>query len=555
VQKSPELTARERDVLAALCEPYLAAEDVAFTEPASIRDIAIELEVSEAAVKQHLLHLYDKFAIHGGTDRRRLNLANQAIRLGLVSRAEKDPLIAARAALAARSWDEAYKLFAAATITLAEDLEALGEAAVWTARHEESIAARLRAYAVRTSQGQQEAAALVALELTINYVVRQQLSVAGGWLAKARRHLEGVPLGRAHGHLAGIEGLFAVAGNKLDAALAAGDRAFELGKKLDDRDLLAYGLTFRGCVLARRGKREEAMALLDEAMACAASGELRPLTAGIVYCQTLCTCLDVFDYGRALEWSDAVEKTRASGGECGLPGDCRVHRATVLAQRGEWAVAEREAKTAFAEAETYDLAHSGIASREIGMVRLRWGDLDGAAAAFRRARELGAASEPGASLLLLARGEPAAALGTISAALAEAAGNPLRRAALLPAQVEIALESGALETARAAGTELSAIAHDNESAMLRAAALHAEGCLAAASGQSDQAVRNFREGLEAWRQVESPYEAARTRLKLAQALRICGQSRAADDELATAQAAFVRLGALPDARRATAAAR
>src|SRR6185295_14645813 len=133
---------------------------------------------------------------------------------------------------------------------------------------------------------------------------------------------------------AAMEGLFALATGKLEGAQDAGDRAYKLGKELSDPDLLAYGLTFRGCVLARRGKRDEAALLLDEAMASAASGELRPLTAGIVYCQTLSTCLNVFDYRRALEWSDAVEKTRARGGECGLPGDCRVHRAAVLSQRG-----------------------------------------------------------------------------------------------------------------------------------------------------------------------------------------------------------------------------
>jgi DNA-binding CsgD family transcriptional regulator len=79
----PELTRREREVLLVLCRTVLAGE--AFTEPASIREIAEVLVVSEAAVKQHLGHLYDKFGIHDGGERRRVRLANEALRRGAVT--------------------------------------------------------------------------------------------------------------------------------------------------------------------------------------------------------------------------------------------------------------------------------------------------------------------------------------------------------------------------------------------------------------------------------------------------------------------------------------
>src|SRR6266487_3265012 len=39
----------------------------------------------EAAVKQHLAHLYDKFGVHGGGERRRVRLANEALRRGAVT--------------------------------------------------------------------------------------------------------------------------------------------------------------------------------------------------------------------------------------------------------------------------------------------------------------------------------------------------------------------------------------------------------------------------------------------------------------------------------------
>ena len=73
-------------MLVVLCRPLLARD--LFTEPASTREIATELVVSEAAVKQHLANLYDKFGVGRGDDHRRARLANEALRRGVVSLAE-----------------------------------------------------------------------------------------------------------------------------------------------------------------------------------------------------------------------------------------------------------------------------------------------------------------------------------------------------------------------------------------------------------------------------------------------------------------------------------
>jgi len=78
---APELTRRELDVLIALCRPALS--DDAFVTPATAKEIAGDLVVSEAAIKQHLVRLYVKFRVPEGTNRR-ARLANQVIALGLV---------------------------------------------------------------------------------------------------------------------------------------------------------------------------------------------------------------------------------------------------------------------------------------------------------------------------------------------------------------------------------------------------------------------------------------------------------------------------------------
>jgi pSer/pThr/pTyr-binding forkhead associated (FHA) protein len=79
----PALTTRERDVLVSLCRPLLARD--MFTEPASTRAIAEELVITQAAVKQHLANLYDKFGVDAAEAHRRARLANEALRRGAVS--------------------------------------------------------------------------------------------------------------------------------------------------------------------------------------------------------------------------------------------------------------------------------------------------------------------------------------------------------------------------------------------------------------------------------------------------------------------------------------
>jgi hypothetical protein len=78
---APDLTRRELEVLQALCRPALNQE--AFVAPATAKEVADELVVTEAAVKQHLLRLYAKFRIAEGGNRRG-RLANEVIALGIV---------------------------------------------------------------------------------------------------------------------------------------------------------------------------------------------------------------------------------------------------------------------------------------------------------------------------------------------------------------------------------------------------------------------------------------------------------------------------------------
>jgi hypothetical protein len=550
----PDLTRRERDVLAALCGPVRSGD--VFAEPASVRQIARALVVTDAAVKQHLLHLYDKFGIAAAGERRRVALAREAIRRGAVDLGvglgARDALGAGREAFGRGDWEAAWRLLVeadAASPLEPADLEKLGEAGFWTNRHEEAYPFRQRAYQGYLKAGDAEHAAVAALMLTIHHASRLDLAVAGGWYAKAERLLESLPESVAHGYFAFVTALFAEASGEWPAVLETAGRLHAVGCRCGDADLQALGLAFQGLAETHLGEVAHGTRLLDEAMASATAGELTRLAAGVIYCRMLCACLDLQDFGRAGEWTDVIRASGPRGEPGGLPGDCRTHRAAVLAKRGEWEEGLHEAELAIEETETFYRPHVGIAARELGEIRLLRGDLPGAEEAFLRAHGLGVSPEPGLALLRLARGELDAAASGLQAGLAELGENRLARARLLPALVQIALAKGDAADARRAVAELEETAETYGSAALGAAAAHARGALELASGNASEAAARLVSGQRLWLRVEAPYEAARAGELLAEAHLSRGDADAGVLELRAAAAAFARLGATLDAER------
>jgi hypothetical protein len=154
--------------------------------------------------------------------------------------------------------------------------------------------------------------------------------------------------------------------------------------------------------------------------------------------------------------------------------------------------------------------------------------------------------EPCLTLLRLARGDvPGAGLG-IDAALA-AAGGRLQRARLLPAKVEASLLAGNPEAAAAAATELEETAASYGSPTLLAAAEHALGAVALATGAREQAGAHLVAAQQLWQQAHAPYKRAQTRALLAEAHLGSGDHESSLVEHRAAQATFKRLGAEPAA--------
>ncbi len=467
-----------------------------------------------------------------------------------------DSLHPAREAASRHAWREAYEAYSRTDQQdlTPDDLESFAEAAYWTGKLDEALSLRERSYAGFASAGDKRSAARVALTLTDDHANRGAFSVAHGWFANAERLLEGLPESVEHGHLALLRAFTAyVTGGNLGEALSDLDRAYEIGRRFDDRDMQAMALALKGKVLIQTGEVDQGLALLDEATAAAVCGELRPLATGNVYCVTISSCHDVGDYRRAAEWTEAANRWCDRLEVTGFPGACRVHRAEILRLRGDWPTAEEQALMACEEIQDFNRFVTSAGFYEIGEIRRRRGDFAAAEEAYRRANELGRDPQPGLALLRLAQGKVEAAVSGIARAL-ESAEDPLSHLRRLPAQVEIALAAGDLKTARAAADELERIVDSYKIGDRRAPAFDAtvhlaSGQIKLSEGDYDEVVRCMRRAWDSWQQVGAPYETAHARMLLGIAYRRQGDEHGAMAEFEAALATFERLGAKLDEER------
>lgn len=465
----------------------------------------------------------------------------------------RESLSAGRDAVKQHAWRDAFDLLSEADATdLLEpkDLESLGEAAWWTGQLDDCIDARQRAYSAYVESGNNGRAAMVAIAVAKDYYAKQASAIAAGWLSRAQRLLADQPESVEHGYLERMRGVLAFEGSReFDRGLDHAKKAFSIGLRFADRDLMAASLHDQGRILVATGHVADGMALMDEATVAAVGGELGPYWTAAIYCNTITACRDVADYRRAAEWSDAAKRWCERQAIAGFPGMCRVYRAEIMRLRGSWLEAEQEARQACQELKEFNLSYTAQAFHEVGEIRLRTGDLAGAEEAFNQAHELGRDPQPGLSLLQLARGKTDAAKASIDRTLGDHPGDPLARSRLLPAQVEVAVATGDVRTARVAAEELAAIARDYGSQALEAAGQSARGAVDLAEGNAAAALAHLREGCRLWQQIEAPYETARTRMLTGLAHRALGDEDAAVLDLRAARSAFERLGARPDARR------
>jgi class 3 adenylate cyclase len=469
-----------------------------------------------------------------------------------------DTIELGRDAMNRHAWAEAMEAFVAADRDgglQASDLELLGTAAWWVGLPDESAGALERAFGAYSDAGLTAEATWMAMVLAYQAFRRRSFSIGAGWQARAERLLETLPESALHARLAVFQALGMMMEGRFKDGIEIVDRAMELARKHDDRSAMFLAMSFKGMAEVFVGDWQAGLTLIDEAATAASSGKLDLRVASDIYCNTIAACRNIGDYKRAGQWAEEGERWMHSQSVGGYPGICRVHRAELKMLRGLWSEAEQEARQACEELERFGLLDSiGWAHYQVGEVRLRMGDLDAAAEAFDRAYEYGHDAQPGLALLHLARGEVDEAARSIARILATTAGadgsaDRAARARLLPAQVEIALAGGDLETAGAAVAELESIAADYKRPVFEAGALTGRGELLLGEDRPAEASPLLGRSWRLWQQSDLPYESARARLHYAEALAAEGDPESARRDFRAARGAFERLGATLDVQR------
>ena len=462
-----------------------------------------------------------------------------------------DPLQAGREAYGRRAWGEAYRELAAADAasTLgAEDVRLLQIAADLTGRQKEGNELAARAYKLFVEAGEIPRAVMCAFHLVLGLAEQREFSQAGGWLGRARELLD--TFGRdcvEQGYLLLPTGIQSLEAGDATGAFETFSQAGKIAGSFGDADLATLSRMGRGRALINLGEVAEGSDMLDQAMVAVTAGEVSPVISGIVYCAVIEMCREIFDLRRAQEWTTAL--THWCSTQPGLVpyrGQCLVYRVEIMRLHGAWDDAEVEARQASDLLENQSaapLAHY----QQAELFRLR-GEFRQAEESYRLVTRLGGSPQPGLAQLRLAQGRLDAAESSIRLAV-EQAGIVTDRAKLLAPLAEILLAAGRPDEAGSAAEEMAQLAERFDAPLLVAMAAYAGGSVQLETGDAKAALGNLRRAWRIFRDLDTPYESARTRVLIGLACRRLGDEDTAEMELDAAAWVFRQLRAAVDQAR------
>jgi ATP/maltotriose-dependent transcriptional regulator MalT len=347
-----------------------------------------------------------------------------------------------------------------------------------------------------------------------------------------------------------IRAHFALAAHRPDVALQGSAQAIALARDVDAVDVEMLAVALNGLALVGTGEIEDGMRRLDAAAAAAVGGEMTDADSiETVCCHMIDACRLVRDLERATEWCLRVRDIATRFADRQMFSICRTAYADVLLWRGDWARAEAELMAAIEELGALRPGRDVDPLARLAELRRRQGRAD-------EALELTARVETHRfhalllGLLALDRGDAETAIDAAARFLRRVGeADRLERVAGLDLMVRAAVAGGAPASAREAADEIGAIAAACPNAPLRAAALLAEGRVAAAAGDAAVACPLLEDASDVFDAVGARYDAALARLELASVLRVLRRDGHAATAEARAVKALAELGApAPEAR-------
>jgi ATP/maltotriose-dependent transcriptional regulator MalT len=450
-----------------------------------------------------------------------------------------------------RAWSDAYRALLCAdqtTALSAGDLERLATSAYLTGRELEFERIQERLHRIHLESGDRARAVRCAFWLAVNNLIRGETGQANAWTARGQRLATGDE-SVEQGYLATVVAEQQLLEGETAAAYATAGQALSIGESSGDADLTVAALHAQGRALIQQGDIVAGLKLLDEMMLTVIEGRLLPVMTALMYCSVIGTCQKVYALGRAREWTCAFSNLCEQQPQMlGFTSTCLVHRAEIMQLQGAWPDALSEACRACDHAARAERKPSGAALYQQAEIHRLRGEFTKAEKAYRAASELGREPQPGLALLRLAQGRIDAACAAMRR-LTNTTSDPLRRAGLLPAHLEIMLAIGEIDDARSARDELEKLANTFDADLLRAVVAQADGAIALAERQAHAALDPLRRAFELWERLDAPYEAARVRVLIGDTCRALGDDESAELEHQGARSVFRRLGAEPDLAR------
>lgn len=458
-----------------------------------------------------------------------------------------------REAFSQKDWDRAYNYLVSEdsdSPLQPADLELLATAAYMTGRDPECIDFWSGAHQEYLRANDLKKAAECAFWAGIILFNLGETARGNGWITRSQHILDDYSRDCAVKGLILIpKALQQLGSGETDKAGELFARAGKIGKRFNNPDLITFSLLGLGQTRIREEYFSEGTKLLDEAMVSVIAEETSPLVTGIVYCSVLGVCRKICDMDRAREWTAAMSRWCDSQSEL-IPyrGQCLVRRAEIMQLQGDWEDAMHEIEKAHKLAGKSTPPAEGDAFYCQGELYRLQGNFSKAESSYRRANQMGRKPQPGLALLKLALDHPKAASEAIRQAEQESR-DPVKRSEILPAFIEIMLETDHLQEARNATDELSNLAEKLDTHYLRAVATRAMGQVLLKEDKPREALEKLLQAWSALKQVEALYESARTRVLIGLAYRALDAPDTAELELDAASWVFRQLGAAHDLSR------
>ncbi|MGB7879350.1 MAG: hypothetical protein WBL31_11350 [Ilumatobacteraceae bacterium] len=461
---------------------------------------------------------------------------------------------AARRAMELGEWTQALDLLDIDGASDSADcLEARAEAAYGAGDFEACVGSWEDLHSLLVQRGEQieagRVAAMVAMYLMMDTGL---MAPVRGWLRCAERHLDGIGDHPVRAIIAMVKAYERFMCGSMEAARVQAAAAIELGERHGVVPAVVIGRTCTARLTIFDGEVDEGLDLLDEVGALLMSGAADPLTTGMMYCEIICAAQGMMRPDLAAQWTDVMEHWRHGAAFGGINGRCRVHRAEVLRLSGTCELAEAEALAACAELRPWMRREFGWPLVELGNIRLRAGDLDGAEEAYTEASAHAWSPQPGLALVHLARGDADEAARMIAHAIEHPIDapskerppfGPLRLLPLHDAQAEIAYARRDRATLDRAAAAIDETAASYPSPMLRARALLAHGRASVLDGEPERAIGEVSRSIAELNSIGAPFEAALARLVMADAYELAGGATEATFERRSARDALASFGA------------